>query len=97
MFSADKNHLHHRLVAKGLSQRQAVFTIYSLAVLAALVGVIVDVKRYFYFGVMVVGFLMLLGIVISFGGLLRIKKSIAVGKTYNEIAPSREGKTYINS
>ncbi|MDI3312348.1 MAG: MraY family glycosyltransferase, partial [Thermoanaerobacterium sp.] len=97
LFLADKNHLHHRLIAKGFSQRQAVFIIYSLAVLAALVGVIVNVKRWFYFGVVVVSFLVLLGIVISFGGLVRIKKSI-VEKTYSEIAPSREGKTsYINN
>lgn len=92
LFSADKNHLHHRLITKGFSQRQAVFIIYGLAVLAALVGVIVDVKQYFYFGVIVIGFLMLLGIVINFSGLLRIKKSVE--KMYSEIASTTERRIF---
>ncbi|MBM7581186.1 UDP-GlcNAc:undecaprenyl-phosphate GlcNAc-1-phosphate transferase [Caldicoprobacter guelmensis] len=92
LFSADKNHLHHRLIAKGFSQRQAVFIIYSLAVLAALVGVIVDVKRWFYFGVVVVGLLVVLGIVISFGGLVRIEKFVE--KMYKEMASTTERHTF---
>jgi len=96
LFSADKNHLHHRFIAKGLSQRQAVFIIYSLAVLAALVGVVVDVRQYFYFGIIVIGLLVLLGILVSFDGLLKIKRALAE-KTYNEIASSKDEKTYINN
>lgn len=91
MFSADKNHLHHRLITKGFSQRQAVFIIYGLAVLAALVGVIVDVKRWFYFGVVVVVALIFIGILLN----VNIFVKARYGKTYGEIAFTKDKQMHI--
>lgn len=91
LFSADKNHLHHRLITKGFSQRQAVFIIYSLAVLAALVGVIVDVKRWFYFGVVVVVALIFIGILLN----VNIFVKARYGKTYGEIAFTKDKQMHI--
>lgn len=39
IFSADRQHLHHQLIARGLSVRQAVLTAYGLAIFFALCGV----------------------------------------------------------
>jgi len=38
---ADKDHLHHKLMGKGLNQRQTVLTIYFISMLLGLAAVIV--------------------------------------------------------
>lgn len=96
LFSADKNHLHHRLITKGFSQRQAVFIIYGLAVLAALVGVIVDIKQYFYFGVIVIVTLVFIGILLNVNIFVKARKIIS-GKTYGEIAFTKDKQMHIGS
>ena len=96
LFSADKNHFHHRLVAKGFSQRQAVAIIYSLAVLAALVGVIVNVKRWFYFGVVVIVNLIFIGILLNVNIFVKARKIIS-GKTYGEIAFTKDKQTHVGN
>ena len=40
IFQADKEHLHHRLLNLGLSQRQVVFVIWSINGVLGLVGVL---------------------------------------------------------
>ncbi len=39
IFQADKNHVHHRLLAMGLSQRQAAWTLYGVAILTSLLSI----------------------------------------------------------
>lgn len=39
LFSADKQHLHHQLVARGMSVKQAVLTAYALAIFFVLCGI----------------------------------------------------------
>lgn len=40
MFKADKGHLHHRLVAKGFSQKQAVLILYGISAIFGMFAVI---------------------------------------------------------
>jgi UDP-GlcNAc:undecaprenyl-phosphate GlcNAc-1-phosphate transferase len=40
LFSADRGHIHHRLLARGLSQRQAVLVLYGFAALLGLVALV---------------------------------------------------------
>jgi len=40
IFGADREHLHHRVLGLGLSQRQAVFVIYAMAVVVALIALL---------------------------------------------------------
>lgn len=39
IFQADKNHVHHRLLAMGLSHRQAAWTLYAVAILTGLLSI----------------------------------------------------------
>jgi UDP-GlcNAc:undecaprenyl-phosphate GlcNAc-1-phosphate transferase len=41
-FSADRGHLHHRLLDLGLSHRQAVLTIYALGIILAIAGLLLS-------------------------------------------------------
>lgn len=50
LFSADKQHLHHQLVARGLSVKQAVLTAYALAIFFVLLGLAVIYMRTRYAG-----------------------------------------------
>jgi UDP-GlcNAc:undecaprenyl-phosphate GlcNAc-1-phosphate transferase len=43
VFSPDREHLHHRLLAKGFSQRQAVLVLYAIGGLLAAAGVIANI------------------------------------------------------
>ncbi len=43
-FSADKKHLHHRLLTAGLSQRQAVIALYLIAIVFGLVAVVAQTQ-----------------------------------------------------
>lgn len=50
IFSPDKNHLHHRFLKKGVSHKNAVFLLYSLQALTAMIGwaVVVGVSKYYW-------------------------------------------------
>ncbi|HQY88100.1 MAG TPA: MraY family glycosyltransferase [Tepidisphaeraceae bacterium] len=50
LFSPDKQHLHHQLVARGLSVKQAVLTAYALAIFFVLLGLAVIYMRTRYAG-----------------------------------------------
>ena len=53
----DKGHLHHKLIAKGLSQREAVFTLYGISVACGMFAVILfesDIWKAVSFGLMVI-------------------------------------------
>ena len=41
IFSPDKNHLHHRLLAKGLSQKQVVLVMYALTAFFSCVALLI--------------------------------------------------------
>ncbi len=62
---ADKQHLHHRIMGKGFSQKQTVIIIYCLAVFAVTVGILIDKRRLFYIGICTVISLITFGILIS--------------------------------
>lgn len=44
IFQADKTHVHHRLLALGLSQKQAAMALYSVAVLLGALGVVLTLR-----------------------------------------------------
>ena len=45
MFAADRKHIHHRLVDRGLNQRNAVIVMYAITALAACIGMLMIVVR----------------------------------------------------
>jgi len=89
LFSADKAHLHHRIMAKGFNQKQTVLIIYGFAILSALIGVIVDRGQYLYFGLVLVVILIFMGILLNI-------KDIIYSIFGNEIALSmvKRGNNY---
>lgn len=60
VFGPDKDHLHHRFLKAGLSQRQAAIVMYALALVAALVALIPMMGGANYTALSVVGFLVIL-------------------------------------
>jgi UDP-GlcNAc:undecaprenyl-phosphate/decaprenyl-phosphate GlcNAc-1-phosphate transferase len=56
IFQADRGHIHHRLLDRGLSPRTAVLTMYGLCALGALVSVLVSAVHYQYSGLIVILF-----------------------------------------
>jgi UDP-GlcNAc:undecaprenyl-phosphate GlcNAc-1-phosphate transferase len=56
IFQADRGHIHHRLLARGLSPRNAVLTIYGVCALAAVVSVVVSAVHYQLSGLVVILF-----------------------------------------
>jgi UDP-GlcNAc:undecaprenyl-phosphate/decaprenyl-phosphate GlcNAc-1-phosphate transferase len=42
MFEADKNHVHHRLLEMGLSQRQAAWTLYAVAATLGIAAILLS-------------------------------------------------------
>jgi UDP-GlcNAc:undecaprenyl-phosphate GlcNAc-1-phosphate transferase len=89
LFRADNNHLHHCIMAKGFTQKQTVLIIYSFALLAALIGVIVARGGHFYVGLVVIGLLITLGILMSCSILTKIKRFI-LNKAEIAITKDRE-------
>ena len=45
MFAADRGHIHHRLLARGLSHRQTVLVLYAFATLLGLVALVLSTAR----------------------------------------------------
>lgn len=56
IFQADRGHIHHRLLDRGLSPRNAVLTMYGLGALAAGVSVVVSAVHYQLSGLIVILF-----------------------------------------
>jgi len=56
IFQADRGHIHHRLLDRGLSPRNAVLTMYGLCALGAIVSVLVSALRYQFTGLIVILF-----------------------------------------
>jgi len=92
---ADKEHLHHRIMAKGFSQKQTVLIIYGFALLAALVGVVVELFQYFYFGLAVILFLILFGVMLNVEKYIKQKKTKQTKYNDNIMFSNKEG--YINN
>lgn len=56
IFQADRGHIHHRLLDRGLSPRNVVLTMYGLCALAAIVSVLVSAVHYQLSGLIVILF-----------------------------------------
>jgi len=56
IFQADRGHIHHRLLARGLSPRSAVLTMYGLCALVALLSVLVSALHNQFSGLIVILF-----------------------------------------
>lgn len=96
LFSADKEHLHHMFLKKGFSQRQTVFIFYIFAAVAALLGVIVYKKRYFYLGLIIVVMLIMVGIMLNMNIFTKVRKFIG-GKAFSEAAYTKEEEVHPGS
>ena len=70
-FSADRKHIHHRLLDLGLSHRQTVFVIYGICIVLALLALLLSgVEQLYAF----------LGIFLAFGLVLFIPTRGAIGR-----------------
>ena len=56
IFQADRGHIHHRLLARGLSPRKAVLTMYGLCGVGAVISVVVSAVHYQFSGLIVIVF-----------------------------------------
>lgn len=56
IFSADRGHIHHRLLDRGLSPRQAVWVLYLFAALAASLALLASSSRWQYQGFVILAF-----------------------------------------
>lgn len=65
IFTADRGHIHHRLLDKGYSQRKTVYIIYGISIISLIVGLIVYIGQYFMVGFLIVSSLVILGVVMS--------------------------------
>lgn len=68
---ADKKHLHHRLLALGLSQKQTVLVFYSLALVFGLSGLFLQSRGKLFALIILLGIMLALVIIISY---FKIKK-----------------------
>lgn len=65
IFSADNDHIHHRLLNMGYSQKKTVYVICSISILFVAVGVIIYIGHYFTIGLSLILFLIILGTIMS--------------------------------
>ncbi|MDD3839710.1 MAG: heparinase II/III family protein [Clostridia bacterium] len=65
IFNPDKSHIHHRLIGMKLGHKKSVYIIYSLAIVFALLGIIINKTDSLFLGVVVIGLLIILGIVMG--------------------------------
>lgn len=91
---ADKQHLHHRIMGKGFSQKQTVLIIYGFALLAALIGITIGIFQYFYLGLVVVLFLILFGLMLNMDKYIKNKKTEQTKYNFKIMFTKKEG--YIN-
>ena len=71
IFSADRGHFHHRLIDSGLTQRQAVLTIYAVTFTATGLGMLMLAVRPGYAPIVLAGTLLLLLLVFDIVGSVR--------------------------
>lgn len=56
---ADRGHLHHRLIDRGYSHRQAVMILYGLSILSAIMSILIAIQNYLAMVVVVIFAIML--------------------------------------
>ena len=95
LFVADKEHLHHRIMAKGFSQKKTVLIMYGFALLAALTGVVIDIFQYLYLGIAIILFLVLFGIMINMDKYMKEKKTKQIRHDDTIMFTNKDG--YINN
>ena len=71
IFSADRGHFHHRLIDSGLTQRQAVLTIYAVTLAATTLGMLMLIVRPGHAPIVLAGILFLLLLVFHIVGSVR--------------------------
>jgi UDP-GlcNAc:undecaprenyl-phosphate GlcNAc-1-phosphate transferase len=86
VFSPDRSHFHHRLLALGLRQHHAVLVAYGLTLSAAGLGMFMLVTRNTQTIVVFAGILLLLALVFRAVGAVRLRQIIAGLKKKYEIA-----------
>jgi UDP-N-acetylmuramyl pentapeptide phosphotransferase/UDP-N-acetylglucosamine-1-phosphate transferase len=77
LFAAERGHIHHRLLDKGLNQRRAVFVIYGATLTAAATGLCMLVTRSVGSAVLFCGVLVFLFLVFHFAGSTQWKEIVA--------------------
>ena len=60
IMSADRGHLHHRLIDKGYTQKQAVVLLYGISFLSGLVSILIAIRNFYALMILGVFFLTLL-------------------------------------
>lgn len=89
IFSADKGHIHHRLMDKGFNQRKTVYIMYVIQAIAVGIGVGIYISKLFWAGLSVIISLIILGIILSLSvarkGQSHIKGSPLIGKSNKQI------------
>ena len=77
IFSPDRSHFHHRLLALGLHQRHAVITAYAITLLAAGLGMFMLLTRNAQTIIIFVCIMLLLILVFRIAGSVRLRETIA--------------------
>ena len=77
IFSADRSHFHHRLIDLGLTQRQAVFAIYGVTLLASGLGMLMIVTPKIHVLIIFFCILILLLLVFHIVGSVRLEQIMA--------------------
>lgn len=91
IFSADRSHFHHRLIDLGLTQRQAVLSIYSLTVLTAGLGLFMIIVPETLVPFIFFSTILLLFLVFHVVGSIRLEKiTAAMQKRYKIIHQEHE-------
>jgi UDP-N-acetylmuramyl pentapeptide phosphotransferase/UDP-N-acetylglucosamine-1-phosphate transferase len=77
IFSADRNHFHHRLIDLGLTQRQAVLAVYSITIITAGPGMLMVIAPEIYVPIIFLCILLLLLLVFHIVGSIRLEQILA--------------------
>jgi UDP-N-acetylmuramyl pentapeptide phosphotransferase/UDP-N-acetylglucosamine-1-phosphate transferase len=96
IFAAERGHLHHRLLDKGLRHRSVVFVVYGVTLLSAGVGLLALIARGGAAVAVFGGGVLFLFVVFSVVGSARIRETIAAIKRNRAIAfqVKREGNCF---
>lgn len=92
IFSADRSHFHHRLLALGLHQRHVVIVSYALTVLAAGLGMFMLLTRSFSAIIIFVSILLLLVLAFRVAGAIQLTEAMAALKQkMRDCSPGKAG------
>jgi UDP-GlcNAc:undecaprenyl-phosphate GlcNAc-1-phosphate transferase len=72
IFQPDKGHLHHRLLALGLSQRQAVLLMYAISIILSLGAVVLAMANVYTAAAVIVVIVVAVAIGAKKSGILKI-------------------------